>query len=325
MPTPQQLLCAALAAGCIVCTTPAEARFGKSGGSGSSGSGSSGGGGSRGSGGPGGSSSGGSHGSGHGGGWSPHEHGGGGGHERVHDATPVGQESDGHDGHGGSHGGGGGPPDRGPRRAILFLGHAWLWHHENEYYRRHGPYPVATQEPEPDEPSHPVMVRLGAEGQRLRDGGAWGFNLGIEERRWGVSTRFTALALLADDGSDGVDHLQLMEAHVTFAPLVSEFGRLRFEGGVAAARAPDVTFVGPSLAASFERCLVGALDLEGRVQWVPIPHLQLDGQAGLAVHLGVLTLRAGWRGLLLDDRGLVDGEVHRDVLGGPFGGLGLNF
>jgi hypothetical protein len=61
------------------------------------------------------------------------------------------------------------------------------------------------------------------------------------------------------------------------------------------------------------------------VQWVLIPHLQLDGQAGLAVHLGVLTLRAGWRALLLDERGLVDGEVHRDVLGGPFGGLGLNF
>lgn len=324
MPTPKQLLCAALAAGCFFGTTPAEARFGKSGGSGgSSGASSSGGGGSRG--GSGGSGAWGSRGSGRGGGWSPHDHGGGDRHERVHDATPVGQDP--HDGHGGSHDGGGGHhhPDRGPRRAALFLAQAWLWHHENEYYRRHGPYPVATQEPEPDEPSHPVMVRMGVEGHRLKDGGSWGFNLGIEERRWGVSTRFTALALAADDGTDTVDNLQLMEAHVTFAPLVGEFGRLRFEGGVAAARAPDATFVGPSLAASFERCLVGALDLEGRVQWVPIPHLQLDGQAGLAVHLGVLTLRAGWRGMLLDDRGLVDGVRHRDVLSGPFGGIGLNF
>jgi len=176
-----------------------------------------------------------------------------------------------------------------------------------------------------EEPSPPMLVRLGVEGNSLREGGAVAFNLGLEERHWGFSTRLTALMLNADDGSEGKDHIQLADANVTFAPLAGERGRLRWEMGVAMARAPDVTFIGPNLALSFERCLFGPLDVEGRLQWVPFPHLQLDGQAGLAVHLGALTLRAGWRGLLLDDRGHVDGVVHRDTMGGPFGGLGLHF
>jgi hypothetical protein len=97
------------------------------------------------------------------------------------------------------------------------------------------------------------------------------------------------------------------------------------EGGAAIARAPDVTFVGPSIALSFERCLFGALDVEGRGQLVPVPHLQVDAQMGLALHLGVLSLRGGWRWLVLDDRGHVDGEQHREDFAGPYAGIGLSF
>ncbi|PTL75806.1 hypothetical protein [Vitiosangium sp. GDMCC 1.1324] len=318
MPTLKQMLCAAVAAGCFFSPAPAGARFGKSGGSGSSGSRPSGGSGARASGG---ASASGSHASGRFTEWRVREHRSSGEQQRVHDATPVGQESNG----GSTPDNGGGRPDRGPRRTIIVPTPAWIPPHGiyASHYRQSGPYPVETEEP--DEPSHPVMVRMGVEGNRLKDGKTMSFNLGIEERRWGVATRLTALTLHADDGSDETDHIQLVEAHVTLAPLVGEHGRLRLEAGVAAARAPDVTFVGPSMAVSFERCLIGAMDLEGRLQWVPMPHLQLDGQAGLAVHMGVMTVRAGWRGLLLDDRGLVDGVVHRDTLGGPFAGVGLNF
>ncbi len=56
-----------------------------------------------------------------------------------------------------------------------------------------------------------------------------------------------------------------------------------------------------------------------------VPYTQLDAQAGLGLHLGILTLRTGWRWLLLNDRGLVDGEAHQDVFAGPYAGLGLNF
>jgi hypothetical protein len=76
--------------------------------------------------------------------------------------------------------------------------------------------------------------------------------------------------------------------------------------------------------ASFEHCLVGALDVESRGQLVIVPYHQVDGQAGLALHLGVLTLRGGWRVTMLDDAGHVDGQVHRDYFSGPYAGLGLN-
>ncbi|HYO53397.1 hypothetical protein [Archangium sp.] len=292
MPFPKQILCAALVAGCFLSATVAEARFGKSGGSGSSGSSS----------------------SGHTSGGPPHGHGGG-KKSRVHDATPVGRDSD------DSSPNNGGGQDRGPRRTVIIPIPAWI-SVSGTYYRGYRPRLVTR---EPEESRSPVMVRMGVEANALREGGAVALNLGIEERRWGISTRLTALALNTDDGSEGMDHLQLADVNVTFAPLAGARGRLRLEAGVAMARAPDVTFIGPNLALSFERCLFGPLDVEGRLQWVPYPHLQLDGQAGLAVHLGVLTLRAGWRGLLLDDRGHVDGVVHRDKMGGPFGGLGLHF
>ncbi|MFY0582634.1 hypothetical protein ACN28S_57600 [Cystobacter fuscus] len=58
---------------------------------------------------------------------------------------------------------------------------------------------------------------------------------------------------------------------------------------------------------------------------MPLPHLQVDGQLGLSLHLGALTVRGGWRGLYLDDRGLVDRVVHKERIGGPFGGVGLSF
>lgn len=325
LPSPQQTLCAALAAGCVLTAPVAEARFGKSGGS-SSGSSASSSGGPRSSGSSSSSSSGSpSSGSGYSGsgsgGWKSHEHGSSGGKSRVHDATPVGQDPDGSPGNGGDHGGGSGPR---PRRPVLTPGIGWISVSGAyvPYYRRYRPRPV-TQEPE--ERSHPVMVRMGVEANALPDGGAVGFNLGVEERRWGVSARINSLSLNTEDGSEGKDHITLADASVTFAPLAGEHGRLRWEAGVAMARAPDITFIGPSLALSFERCLFGPFDAEGRVQWVPLPHLQLDGQVGLAMHLGALTVRAGWRGLLLDDRGHLDGVVHQEKMGGPFGGVGLHF
>jgi hypothetical protein len=180
------------------------------------------------------------------------------------------------------------------------------------------PEPVAA-------PRNPVMVRMGVEGYAMHAGSAATFTLGIEGRRWGVSGVASSLRLAADDGTDTEDRVQLYSAHLTYALLSNELGRLRVEGGAAIARAPDVTFVGPSIALSFERCLFGALDVEGRGQLVPVPHLQVDAQMGLALHLGVLSLRGGWRWLVLDDRGHLDGVRHREDFAGPYAGIGLSF
>ncbi len=170
-----------------------------------------------------------------------------------------------------------------------------------------------------------LMFRLNLEGQALGEGSAVGLNVGLEGERWGVAVAGTGLRLATDDGTAGEDKIDLFSAHLTFALYTSDQARLRMEGGFASAKAPDVSFAGPSFALSFERCLFGPVDMETRAQLVPAPHLQVDAQAGLALHLNALNLRAGWRVLMLDDRGLVDDVVHRDYFSGPYAGLGLHF
>lgn len=190
----------------------------------------------------------------------------------------------------------------------------------------YGQEPVAVrQHQEPEGNRNPLMFRLGLEGQSLGAGSSVGLNVGLEGQRWGVAAAATSLRLPTDDGTAGEDKIDLFSAHLTFALYTSDRARLRVEGGMAAAKAPDITLAGPSFALSFERCLFGALDMEARGQIVPVPHIQVDAQAGLALRLNALTLRTGWRVQLLDDRGLVDGVVHRDYFSGPYAGIGLYF
>jgi hypothetical protein len=169
-----------------------------------------------------------------------------------------------------------------------------------------------------------VLFRTGVEGQAWGGGAAVALNLGLEGLHWGVGGAMTSMELPTDDGTAGSDKLGLYSVHLTYALLTGDQGRLRAEAGVAGAKAPDVTMLGPSVALSFERCLFGAMDLEGRAQLVPVPYMQLDAQAGLGLHLGILTLRGGWRWLLLNDRGLAGRDAHQDILSGPYVGLGLN-
>lgn len=190
----------------------------------------------------------------------------------------------------------------------------------------YGREPVVQQQVEPERRGrNSLMFRLGVEGQTLGEGSSVAFNAGIEGQHWGVAAGVTGLRLPTDDGTPGEDKIDLGSAHLTLALFTDDQTRLRLEGGVAWAKAPDVTFGGPSFALSFERCLFGALDLEARGQVVPVPYTQVDTQAGLALHLNAVTLRTGWRFQMLDDRGQVDGVVHRDYFSGPYAGIGLNF
>jgi hypothetical protein len=158
-------------------------------------------------------------------------------------------------------------------------------------------------------------------------GGGYGLDLSLafEGERLGLDGRVTGLALPTDDGTEGSDTLSLAGAHLTYALLTQERVRWRVEGGLTMAQAPDLKVVGPSLGTSFDARLARPLDLELRLQATPFPYRQLDAQAALALKGYPWVVRAGWRTLLLDDAGLVDGEVHRDVFNGPFLGFGLFF
>ncbi|WP_434390516.1 hypothetical protein [Melittangium boletus] len=201
---------------------------------------------------------------------------------------------------------------------------------EEVYY----PAPATPLAPLPDGPAYGSEAyrsrrsknfRVGYEGQLLREGRASGFHLGVEGESVGAMLRLSALALRPDDGSLGEDRISVVGLHMTWAALQGRSGRVRLEGGLSIARAPDVTFVGPSLGLSSEYYLLDSLALEGRVHVTPVPYRQLDAAAGAVWYVlgNVIALRGGVRTLVLDDAGAVDGVVHRDVLPGPYVSIGL--
>ncbi|MBZ4420456.1 hypothetical protein [Myxococcus sp. RHSTA-1-4] len=171
----------------------------------------------------------------------------------------------------------------------------------------------------------PLSFRLGMQGGPVTDGGAVDLFIGLEGRRFGVDARLTGMGLSTDDGTEGTDSILLTEAHLTWALISLERIRLRAEAGVSTASAPDISFVGPSLGMSLETCIAGPLDLEARLQMTPFPYRQVDASAALALHLGAVVLRGGYRGLVLDDAGHVDGVSHVDTFHGPYFGLGLTY
>ncbi|MFY1829530.1 hypothetical protein ACN47A_26690 [Myxococcus fulvus] len=176
-----------------------------------------------------------------------------------------------------------------------------------------------------DEPV-PLLVRMGAQAEWLKDGSGMGVFMSMEGRRLGVDTRLTGLSLKADDGSDTQDRITLLSARLTAALWASARGRMRVEAGLASAHAPGIIFVGPSFGASVEACIgASPLDVEARLNATPFPHRQVDIQAGLAAHLGGFNVRGGWRALYLNDAGHVDGVEHEEGFGGPYFGLGLTF
>jgi hypothetical protein len=181
--------------------------------------------------------------------------------------------------------------------------------------------PVLTSEPRRDT-VHSVM-RLAAGGGPLGGGVGMDLMLAFEGEQLGLDGRVMGLSLPTDDGTEGTDTLTLAGVHLTYALAAHDRLRWRLEAGFTTARAPSITFVGPSLATSFDARLVPALDFESRLQLTPFPYRQVDAQLGLAYKPYPWVIRAGWRALMLDDAGRVDGVVHRDFFNGPYVGVGL--
>ncbi|MBK7860084.1 MAG: hypothetical protein IPJ65_16005 [Archangiaceae bacterium] len=171
----------------------------------------------------------------------------------------------------------------------------------------------------------PIRVTVGVEGQGFMRGATLGLAAAFEGEHWGVSVSAADIIAKADDGSGGVDHIGNLTAHLTYAFLTGQYGRLRGEVGADAFFAPDAIFVGPTAGLSGVVWLGGPVGLEAAVMATPWPFVQLDARAGLALGIENWGFRAGWRVLALNDRGLVDGVAHGDVFNGPYLGVSYVF
>ncbi|KFE62432.1 hypothetical protein [Hyalangium minutum] len=168
-------------------------------------------------------------------------------------------------------------------------------------------------------------VRLGVDAASVGGGTGISLFLAFEGERMGMDVRGTELTLPTDDGTAGSDSIKLANLHLTYAVVARENLRVRIEGGLSGAQAPDLSVAAPSFAVSLEGCLLPMVDVELRAQATPFPYQQLDAQAALALRLQALVVRGGWRALYLNDNGMVEGEAHSDAFGGPFLGAGFTF
>lgn len=171
--------------------------------------------------------------------------------------------------------------------------------------------------------ARPVRVDMFADGGVVSQGYSVGVGMRLEGERLGFGAKLNVFDLATDDGSDGRDTLTLTSLHPSVSLVSNDTLRLRVSGGVDIAFAPDVAMVGPGVGTSAELKLVGPLRLEASAQWTPLPFTQLGGDMAVAVDLGTVRLRAGYRSTYLNDQGRVDGIAHTDLLAGPYGGLSL--
>jgi hypothetical protein len=180
--------------------------------------------------------------------------------------------------------------------------------------------------PPPLEPSVVAPVRFrfeaGVEGQGHAQGGTLGFLLRLEGERLGIHSEY---AVIFAGSPDAVDAIGLFDAHLTYALLAGERGRLRVEAGIDCASAPELKVVGPDAGLSAGLRLLGPLGVEAAAYFTPVPFRRLEARAGATLTFGHLALRAGVKSTLLDDAGLVDGVQHVDIFSGPYAGLALVF
>ncbi|MBI3180756.1 MAG: hypothetical protein HYZ28_01290 [Myxococcales bacterium] len=185
--------------------------------------------------------------------------------------------------------------------------------------------PAAVGSSSPPLESSPLRVTASGDVHGFFGGASLGVGLGFEGERVGLTGNFSHLAVLADDGSGDIDRIQQLNLHLTYALLAGDSGRFRLEAGLDTAVAPDLIAVGPTVGVSGVLWLFGPLALEGSAMLTPFPYRQLEWRGGVGLGLGPVGLRAGWRTLLLDDAGLVDGIAHQDIFSGPYLGLALVF
>jgi hypothetical protein len=211
-------------------------------------------------------------------------------------------------------------PYLGPGRPYQPFGRHYYYYYDPTWRRR--PRPSAQVEGKAEQP---LKVDLAADAGLVSQGFLTGVGLQVDGRELGFGARLNVLDLATDDGSPGRDYISLLSLKPG-ALLVSRKNlRVRVSAGLDVAFAPDAIMLGPGFGTNALMRLVGPLKLEASAQWTPLPFTQLTGDAGLALELGPMRLRGGYRAIYLSDQGRVDeGTVHRELFAGPYAGLSFH-
>lgn len=192
--------------------------------------------------------------------------------------------------------------------------------------------PVYASEPyveNTNEPARPYVPEnhtvLAAELNPVTEGIGLAASFRLDGISWGFVADGRLLTLGAEDGSANVDSISLANAHLTYALLSGEYGKLRLEAGIASAFAPDLIVAGPSVGSTVTLNLSPWFGFDAGLHGTPFPFRRIEWSAGAHLALGPVGLHTGWRVIDLDDAGLVDGVSHRDVLAGPYAAASLTF
>jgi hypothetical protein len=169
-----------------------------------------------------------------------------------------------------------------------------------------------------------VVTSLEAGATFSHDSTLLGARLLTEGQFVGASIGYTGV-FSPDPDPDSPDYVvHLASAHVTYALLSGERGRLRAEFGAHFAFAPDINFVAPGAGLSGTLGLGEGFGLDARVFGNVWPFTEVDASAGVLWANDAVALLAGARALYLDDNGALGaanaGETS-DFFYGPYASL----
>ncbi len=201
--------------------------------------------------------------------------------------------------------------------------YAWGWGYAPRqtvvvHEHHHAEQPAPEQYEEYESPSAVKRFELGGTAQPLLNGSVLGLNLLVDWTRVGMDLRFDNLSLVAEDGTGGRDHIRMFDATATFGLLTGDRGRLRAHLGAYTAFAPDIAMIGPGGGFSASLDLLGPITTEASAQLVLFPFTKIDTRAAMGLRLGPVEGRLGWRFMILDDQGRVDGVRNVDLMTGPY-------
>ncbi|MGI5860607.1 MAG: hypothetical protein ACOX6T_00955 [Myxococcales bacterium] len=215
-------------------------------------------------------------------------------------------------------------------------------HHHHHFFHRYrcgrafGYHPFFYMDPTPVEntaPRAPDRISHSIDFGNFMvhgEGIALGLGYAVEGQRFGFNLGASAIMVetgrTLDDGAHEVElGVSLVDAHLTWALLSSYTGRLRIEGGVSAALAPDLSAVGPEVGVSGALGIVGPLGIEGSAYYTPWPYTRVQAGLGAALGFEIFGLRLGWRTIYLDDGGVLGDEDTDDLFTGPYLSMGFLF